>query len=100
MASRLVLTNALYLKASWAQPFAEDATTSDTFIRVDGSAIEASFMHKSARLAVARGAGWQVVELPYTGGTLALDVVVPDAGRFEEIALALEGGIAPFVMHL
>jgi serine protease inhibitor len=33
-----------------------------------------------AQLAYARGPGWQVVDLPYDDGGLAMAVVVPDAG--------------------
>ena len=39
----------------------------------------------AAQLAYARGPGWQSVDLPYDGGGLAMAVVVPDAGRLDEI---------------
>ncbi len=56
-------------------------------------------MSLSHELAYAEGDGWRAVELPYAGGSLALDVIVPDdlaalqssmtAGRLESITAAL-----------
>ena len=39
----------------------------------------------STELAYTRGSGWQAVDLPYDGGGLAMAVVVPDAGRLDEV---------------
>ena len=97
--TRMVITNALYLKASWADPFDTSGTRTGRFTRLDGSAVEVSFMHKTSTLAGAHGAGWQVVELPYAGSTLAMDVIVPDAGRFEEVERTLQKGTATFLAH-
>ena len=75
---RLVLVNAIYLKAAWLTPFVEATTTDGTFTRLDGSAVDARFMHQNETLRYAAGEGWRVVELPYVGGQLALTVIVPD----------------------
>ena len=98
--TRLVLTNAVYLKASWAEPFEASATSPEGFTRLDGSMVETSFMHQTESLGYATGAGWQTVELPYAGGKLALDVIVPDPGKFAAVAQTLDNGTASFVGHI
>jgi serpin B len=98
--TRLVLTNAVYLKAAWAEPFEASATSQAVFTRLDGSTVDAPFMHQTESFGYATGAGWQTVELPYAGGKLALDVIVPDPGKFAPVAQMLDNGTAGFVGHL
>jgi serpin B len=83
--TRLVVTNALYLKAAWAREFPRDKTTDAPFTRPDGSAVTVPMMHNDpfktpkAELGYAEGPGYQVVTLPYRGGKLAFTVILPDA---------------------
>lgn len=42
--TRLVLVNAIYLKAPWAQPFEKSATEPRPFTRADGSVVEVDMM--------------------------------------------------------
>ena len=92
--TRLVLTNALYLKADWAREFPADATRDAPFTRDDGSTVPVPMMHlANARLGYAEGPGYQVVTLPYRGGKLAFDVIVPasvDTLRAKGIATILD----------
>jgi serpin B len=78
--SRLVLTNALYLKAEWAQAFPVDATADAPFTRADGSTETVPMMHNEQEpdLGYAEGPGYQAVTLPYRGGELAFTVIVPE----------------------
>jgi serpin B len=76
--TRLVLVNAIYLKAAWQTAFVEGATQPAPFTRGDGLAVDVPFMHTSAALPFAAGAGWRAVELPYVGGKLSMLVIVPD----------------------
>ncbi len=85
--TRLVLTNAIYLKAEWLNLFNENGTAAAPFRRLDGSRTQAQLMSASADFRYAKGAGYQAVELPYAGG-LSMLVVVPDEGRFQDV----EGG--------
>ena len=91
--TRLVLTNALYLKAAWANPFTEAATAPLPFHRLDGSTVDVPTMRLGTRLAHAAGDGWQAVRLAYTGDALAMLVVVPDRGRFAEVEALLGPGL-------
>ncbi len=90
---RLVLTNAVYLDATWLIPFDEDATMDQPFTRLDGSQVTVPIMHDTLSLPYASGDGWQAVELPYTGGELAMLFVVPDAGRFPAVESAVGEGL-------
>lgn len=76
---RLVLVNALYLKAPWASPFAEQATEPAPFHRLDGSTIEVAMMHAPDLSAVyGQGPGYQAIALPLRGQALELWVILPD----------------------
>ena len=76
--TRLVLVNAIYLKAAWQMPFSADATQPAPFTTADGSTVDVPMMHGGGIIPYADGKGWRAVELPYVGGSLALDVIVPD----------------------
>jgi serpin B len=89
-ATRLVLTNAVYLDATWASPFDHDATWDAPFTRLDGSEVTVETMHQQLMARHAAGDGWQAIELPYVGEELAMLFLVPDAGSFADV----EGGVA------
>ena len=96
-ATRLVLTNAIYLHAAWAEPFDTKATTDAPFTRLDRSAVTARLMRQTGTFGYAAGDGWQAVEVPYAGFELVMDVVIPDAGRFAAVEAQLTAGIGQFV---
>jgi serpin B len=93
--TRLVLVNAIYLKAPWAVPFDKTATRDGPFTRADGSTARVPMMESDSdtQLAYARGPGWQAVDLPYDDGGLAMAVVVPDAGRLEDFVRGFDGDL-------
>jgi serpin B len=76
--TRLVLVNAVYLKAQWQHAFEPTLTKPATFTRPDGSMIQVPTMHLETELSYAQGAGWRAVELPYVGGELAMTLILPD----------------------
>jgi serpin B len=99
--TRLVLVNAIYLKAPWLEPFDETATKTSPFTRPDGSQVNVPTMSLGlSEGRYASGSGWQAVELPYAGRSLAMTIVVPDdlatfegsldATRFSQITAALQ----------
>ncbi len=105
--TRLVLTNAVYFKGEWADPFKEDETTDQDFTMLDGKKTRAKLMHhmnpKGAKYAAfnadgsifatpemtsTRGHaedasnypgndGFLMAELPYKGGDLSMIVLLP-----------------------
>lgn len=93
--TRLVLVNAVSLKAPWAMPFEKSLTQDQPFTRADGSIVNVPMMQSDAQtqVAYARRDGWQAVDLPYDGGGLAMLVVVSDAGRLEDFVRGFGGDL-------
>jgi serpin B len=75
--TRLVLVNAIYLKATWSAPFNADLTKPADFTLLDGSTVQAQMMSEFDTFAYAKGDGWQAVELPYVGDKLAMTLILP-----------------------
>jgi serine protease inhibitor len=88
--TRLVLANALYFKAPWQKKFASSATREAPFHRLDSSTVDAKLMTGTGTRFTA-GPGWVAVGLPYAREQLAMTVVVPDTGRFDEVQKAVTG---------
>jgi serpin B len=80
MATRLVLTSAIYLKAGWAETFGERATADAPFYPdgPDGTPLTVRMMNGTATRQYVRGDGYQAVVLPYRDSQLAMAVVLPD----------------------
>ena len=77
--TRLVLANALYLKAPWANEFSENATQPEPF-HVHGSAsVDVPMMRKTDKhFGYAKRDGYTAVSLPYAGDDLQFVVLLPD----------------------
>ncbi len=82
--TRLVLVNALYLKARWAAEFS-DPKGSKPFTAADGSRVRTPMMANTGWYAVNRGTDWRSVRIPYVGGRLAMTVVLPEPGAFAAV---------------
>lgn len=98
--TRLVLVNAIYLKAPWEVPFARELTGRRPFTRGDGSRVDVDLMSSGTPEMVAYGAGsgWQAARLPYAGGQLAMTVVLPD-GPLAELEQALDERLLAAVLQ-
>ena len=83
--TRLVLTNAVYFNAAWDEVFPAENTAPGPFTRLDGSTVTAQMMSHADTYGHATGNGWEAVELLYDGQELSMVVIVPEAGRFDEI---------------
>jgi serpin B len=80
--TRLVVTNAIYFKATWAKTFEEEATSDRSFTNLDGSTTELPMMSQTESFPYAEVEGHQILELPYVGGEVSMVVVLPAEGRF------------------
>ncbi|MGD2147253.1 MAG: serpin family protein [Anaerolineae bacterium] len=80
--TRLVLTNAIYFNAAWANPFQEEATQDGTFTLLDGSQSTVPMMRQTEAFAYHKGKGYQAVELPYDGHEMSMVILLPDEGEF------------------
>jgi len=75
--TRLVLVNAVYFLADWAEPFDKSATTDLSFWANGKTEKPVPTMRRSAAMPFAEVDGTQLVELPYVGGRFSMLVVVP-----------------------
>jgi serine protease inhibitor len=76
--TRLVLANALYLKAPWADAFSEKTTQPELF-HIRGSApVNVPMMRKTARFGYVKREGLTAVSVPYVGNDLQFLVLLPD----------------------
>jgi serpin B len=103
--TRLVLANAVYLKAKWSAPFPAGAT-SDALFYPDGRdrpGLTVRMMRATAPRAYLRGDGYQAVLLPYRDASLAMAVMLPDgplaALRPKVSAVGLGGLLAGAARH-
>ncbi|MGD2113491.1 MAG: serpin family protein, partial [Acidobacteriota bacterium] len=81
--TRLVLTNAIYFKASWKHRFDEARTAEAPFHLPGGGEVRVPMMVQTDSFPYHRGAGYAAVELPYAGGATSMLVVVPDRAEPE-----------------
>jgi serpin B len=77
--TRLVLANALYLKAPWASEFSEHATQPEPFHVRGGAPVDVPMMRKTDKhFGYANREGYTAVTLPYAGNDLQFLVLLPD----------------------
>ncbi len=69
----------MYLHAPWATRFDPEYTFPDPFFVNGTRSTSVPTMRRRGDLRVATGPGFRVVELPYRGQELAMDVILPDA---------------------
>lgn len=74
---RLVLTNAIYFKAAWDEPFQERNTKSAPFHLASGRTVDVPTMHRTDSLRRVEEVTFWAVELPYRRGELSMVCVVP-----------------------
>jgi len=79
-AAKLVITNAVYIKAAWLMPFDTVATRDRPFFTGNGRKVEIPTMDLTTELAHHREARYQSVRLPFRAGLTALYVILPDSG--------------------
>jgi serpin B len=88
--TRLVLVNALYLKAPWADPFEKHGTKQLPFTRADGSRVQAEMMSADPEGAVyLTGPHYKAARLRYAGDGLAMTLALPDPGHEADALPAL-----------
>lgn len=73
----LALTSAVYFKAAWLHPFKETATTDAPFTLLSGEQQNVPTMHLSETLDVSVTEELTKVRLPYAGGTMVMEILMP-----------------------
>jgi serpin B len=75
--TRLVLTNAIYFKGAWANPFKKEQTRDEDFALSGGRKVKTPLMHQTQTYRYAEDNTLQALELPYKGNELAMLVLLP-----------------------
>jgi serpin B len=76
--ARLVLVDAIFLRAAWDDPFDPSATTDAPFTTASGHVVSVPTMRTTRHGRLAGGDGWVATSLDYRGGRLELVVVIPE----------------------
>lgn len=76
--TRLILANAIYLKAPWQSEFYDKATESKPFHVRGAGPVNVPTMHQHHHFGYAKREGFCAICLPYTGGELQFLVLLPN----------------------
>jgi len=89
----LVLANAIYLAAHWADPFTRAQTAPGPFYTSAGPTVQVPFMTQTpVELSYSQGQGYQAVDLPYLHSTLSMLLVMPAPGTLARFEQGLSAG--------
>lgn len=87
---KLVLANAIYLKAGWYLQFSKKETAEGAFEVSPGEKVSVPMMHQYQKLNCHSAAQFQLLELPYKGQRLSMVLLLP-AKRHGLAELSLSG---------
>ncbi len=90
--TRLVLTNAIYFKGAWADPFKKELTREEPFHLDGGRSVPVKLMHQQRLYSYMETDDMQAVEVPYAGQRLSMVVLLPK--KIDALA-ALEKQMTP-----
>lgn len=93
--TRMVLANAIYLKAPWQQEF--DDAKPGAFHSPSGT-VQTKMMMQTYDGFAGSGPGWKAAQVPYLGGELAMTVILPDAGSEQRVHDQLGSGLISGVL--
>jgi serpin B len=75
--TRLVLTNAIYFKGAWAEPFKKELTKEEPFHLGADRTAQVELMHQQHAFPYMETDDMQAVELPYKGQRLTMVLLLP-----------------------
>jgi serine protease inhibitor len=76
--SRLILTNAIYFKAAWANQFSKNFTEDQDFHLSASKTIQAPMMRNSAGYYYLKGPSFQALLMPYEKDEISMLILLPD----------------------
>ena len=102
----VVITNAIYFKASWCSQFDEGATIPGDFTRLDNSTVSSQMMHQTVRTRFFQSEDFDAVELPYVSPhdesqysqELSMLLIAPHNGRFDSVESALDNNFIQSIL--
>lgn len=103
--TRLVVANAIYIKAAWAMPFLKGESKDALFeVSPDEKVTAAMMRTASAPFRYSADTDCQWLDLPYQGNRLSLTLILPERGRMAAVersltASAIQEGITKLKFH-
>jgi serpin B len=92
-ATRMLLSNVVYFRAPWLEPFEAAHTRPEPFHLPDGRQVDVAMMHRTGRYDYGRIRHGQVLQLPYVLWPVRMFVLLPDAGRLRDVESELRPGL-------
>lgn len=89
--TKLILTNAIYFKASWQRAFDPQLTRDLPFTKVDGQVVKTPTMASDASHPYFKNDAFQAIRLPYAGGGTSMVIVLPKPGTAPALTSASYG---------
>ncbi|MBF0500142.1 MAG: serpin family protein [Candidatus Riflebacteria bacterium] len=89
--TRLVLTNAIYFKGTWATAFPKAATENETFVASIKENFQVPMMHIRKNFGYGETQDCQILRLPYKGQAVSMVLILP---RTIEGLAGLEAGLS------
>jgi len=75
--SRLIVTNAVFLRGQWLASFNPDLTDDVRFYRSESDSVKVPMMRQTSTYPYADSETWQAVELPYAGKSASMVFLLP-----------------------
>ncbi len=75
--TKLILTNAVWFKADWANGFKKEETTEQPFTNLDNTKSTVKMMYQKSKFLYYETPRIKVIKLPYKGGKMNLMVILP-----------------------
>lgn len=91
--TRLVLTNAIYFKAAWAEPFQQGLTSKADFHLYNGQAISVDMMRSVEKYRLYEAENFKAAVLPYAGSQMSMVLILPDEGKLKLVEQMLAGSV-------
>jgi len=76
--TRLVLVNAIYLKAPWANKFEKSETKPRAFHMANGTSVDVPTMTAKLYLGYSKRTGFSILTIPYQGADIQILILLPD----------------------
>ena len=83
--TRFILTNAMYFKSNWLEPFNARNTQEGEFLKSDGSDMKTKYMKQKAQLLYGEDAQKQYLMVPYKDSDFATLFVLPREGQLKTV---------------
>jgi len=76
--TRLILTNAVYFNAEWANKFNKELTNKDKFYCLDNTVIKTEMMYQRHHHPISQTKDYTILEIPYEGYEYSMLIILPN----------------------